>query len=68
MTKTQNNQIEYSELMANAEREICVRCGMVANVDPFLHTTRYGHLPEVVRDGVTYRFSQHTAAFTWKVA
>lgn len=60
--------VEMSELNANAEREICTYCGMVANIDPFLHMQRYGHRPVVLRDGVEYRFSNYTAAFTWKVA
>lgn len=64
----ESKTIEYSELTNGAERETCAVCGMVANLDPFLHAQRYGHQPEVVRDGVTYRFSKFTSAFTWKVA
>lgn len=37
--------------------EICTRCGMVANLDPWTHTERYGHAPEVVRDGIAFRFN-----------
>lgn len=32
-------------------RETCVICGMIANVDPWLHAERYAHEPEVVRYG-----------------
>ena len=31
--------------------ETCARCGMVANLDPWLHAERYGHQPQVWRDG-----------------
>ena len=44
-------------------RETCVVCGMVANVDPSLHTERYGHAPEVRRDGRRYRFDFQTYTF-----
>lgn len=51
-----------------ATREKCIRCGMVANVDPSLHTERYGHVPEVIRGLGTsarrLRFSFETYAFT----
>lgn len=46
--------------------EICVRCGMVANVDPWFHAQRYGHQPAVVRDGVAYEHDGG-GAFTVKV-
>lgn len=32
----------------------CSHCGMVANVDPWLHTTRYGHVPTIRLRGVTF--------------
>lgn len=32
-------------------RELCTRCGMVANIDPWLHASRYRHQPTVIRDG-----------------
>lgn len=44
-------------------KESCVICGMVANVDPALHTERYGHVPEVIRDGVRRRFSFQSWTF-----
>lgn len=48
-------------------REICKRCGMVANVDPSLHHERYAHLPVVLRDGTFYEFSYHTYTFSRKI-
>jgi hypothetical protein len=27
------------------EAKVCCICGMLANVDPFLHEERYGHAP-----------------------
>lgn len=53
--------------MSDDGRETCVVCGMVANVDPSLHTERYGHRPEVVRDGVRLRFDFHTYTFRLRV-
>lgn len=50
-----------------AVRETCIICGMVANLDPSLHTDRYSHRPEVIRNGQRLRFSFHTYAFTEKV-
>lgn len=47
--------------------EICARCGMVANLDPWLHTERYGHRPEVIRAGARLRFSLQTARFSERV-
>ena len=44
-------------------RETCVKCGMVANVDPSLHHERYGHRPEVIRNGRLYRFSYYGYRF-----
>jgi hypothetical protein len=32
--------------------ERCIICGMVANVDPWLHQIRYRHIPMVRRDGL----------------
>ncbi|WP_165689214.1 hypothetical protein [Mycobacteroides abscessus] len=46
--------------------ETCIRCGMVANVDPWFHAERYGHQPAVVRDGVAYEHDGG-GAFTVKV-
>lgn len=31
-------------------KEICSQCGMVANGDPWLHESGYGHTPTVTRD------------------
>jgi hypothetical protein len=45
-------------------REQCVICGMTANIDPSLHTERYGHVPAVFRDGEVWAFSFETYAFT----
>ena len=50
--------------MDNTIREICTRCGMVANLDPSLHTERYGHKPEINRDGKHMFFCFHRYAFT----
>lgn len=52
-------------------REECVKCGMIANIDPSLHTERYAHVPEVIRDGVLHRFDFSTYTFQptqWEVA
>lgn len=45
-------------------RETCTICGMVANVDPSLHTERYGHKPRVIRDGIRLEFDFHTYSFS----
>jgi hypothetical protein len=52
-------------------REECVKCGLTANLDPSLHTERYGHVPEVIRDGRLHRFDFSTYTFqptNWDVA
>lgn len=46
--------------------EICIRCGMVANVDPWFHAQRYDHQPAVIRDGVAYEHDGG-GAFTVRV-
>lgn len=38
-----------------AARLPCSRCGMIANVDPWLHEKRYGHKPTVTVAGVVFR-------------
>jgi hypothetical protein len=48
---------------AETTRETCTVCSMVANVDPSLHAERYGHTPEVRRDGKVYRFDWQTYTF-----
>ena len=35
----------------SSTREACILCGMVANVDPWLHASRYRHEPQIIRDG-----------------
>lgn len=32
----------------------CCKCGMIANVDPWLHTERYGHRPVIKWEGKEY--------------
>ena len=44
-------------------REQCLRCGMVANLDPECHHERYGHRPVVERDGDRLRFDYGTNSF-----
>lgn len=39
---------ELAEMRANAKR--CLKCGMLATVDPEFHSSRYQHAP-VVADG-----------------
>jgi hypothetical protein len=48
---------EWAQIRAAADPvETCSTCGMVANLDPSLHTERYGHVPTVIRDGVPHVF------------
>lgn len=41
----------YGEITANENIELhksshrCIRCGMLADVDPVFHAARYGHRP-----------------------
>lgn len=44
-------------------REKCVRCGLVANIDPSLHAERYDHNPAVWRDGRVLEFDWTTYTF-----
>jgi hypothetical protein len=46
------------------EREVCMVCGMVANLDPGLHSERYAHPPVVKRNGRLWRFSFYTYSFS----
>ena len=43
--------------------ERCAVCTLAANVDPALHQQRYGHTPEVWRDGQRLRFDFRTWTF-----
>lgn len=44
-------EISSDELAAMRQQAAtCTRCGMVANIDPVLHESRYGHAP-VILDG-----------------
>jgi hypothetical protein len=47
-----------------SQREQCIRCGMVANVVPIEHESRYGHVPAVRRGGQTFDYSPITGGFT----
>jgi hypothetical protein len=48
-------------------RETCVRCGMVANIDPAFHEERYGHRPAVRRDGQLFEFNPGSNLFDVEV-
>ena len=48
-------------------KEKCMRCGLVANLDPRLHAERYGHDPTVWLDGRAYVFDWSTYAFVQEV-
>ncbi len=58
-------EISYYELAAlrQAARP-CLRCGMLANVDPVLHAARYGHRPEYRDDQGTWEFWPRTMTWT----
>ncbi len=49
---------ELADLRRVAQK--CATCGMLATVDPALHTSRYGHAPVVRRFG--------GQVFTWSPA
>lgn len=42
----------------------CVKCGMVANIDPYFHKERYGHFPVIRGHGnEELTFSDRCGAF-----
>jgi len=40
----------------DAHNAKCIRCGMLALRDPWLHAERYGHQPQFQRDGKVFQF------------
>lgn len=60
----------YGEITSeelNALREVarpCLRCGMLATVDPAFHATRYGHRPTYRDEQGTWEFWPRTQTWT----
>jgi hypothetical protein len=52
---------ELAALRANASR--CLRCGMLATVDPVFHASRYGHQPVIA--GKLGELAWSSATLTW---
>ena len=50
-----------NNLRANAHS--CIRCGMLADVDPMFHQNRYGHIPAYRADGITWEWDD--TSYTW---
>lgn len=51
---------ELAELRATAKK--CTTCGMLATVDPVLHTNRYGHAAQFRdEDGQVWAWDSNTA-------
>lgn len=58
---------EITEAEHQALRSIarpCLACGMLANVDPVLHASRYEHRPRYRDDQGTWEFWPRTMAWT----
>ena len=55
---------ELADLRAHAER--CSQCGMLASVDPALHTTRYGHAPRFRRAGRVWTWIPRLHAWRYR--
>jgi hypothetical protein len=43
---------------------VCIRCGMLANVDPVFHASRYGHRPAYRDDQGVWEFWPRTVTWT----
>lgn len=55
---------ELAELRKSSH--LCIRCGMLADVDPVLHASRYGHRPAYRDDQGTWEYWPRTR--TWTLA
>ncbi len=53
---------ELAELRKQAHK--CLRCGMLADVDPVLHASRYGHRPQYRDEQGTWEFFPNTMTWT----
>ncbi|SIH23057.1 Uncharacterised protein [Mycobacteroides abscessus subsp. abscessus] len=51
---TDDATLDHGQQQQGSFRETCTLCGMVANLDPWLHAQRYGHEPVVTRGGIAY--------------